>query len=145
MLSAAGVGTSSRVALGGADVGALAAGGLFLCFCFLVVVGVFSLITAAVADSSEALVVVARSGPSLAESVVAVDLLELGAQALFCLGWREELLQLLDGFSDLLFVACIVSQSDAEHLAHLSQVLDREVEVLVSSSGGSTEGRLQSE
>ena len=145
MLSAAGVGTSSRVALGGADVGALAAGRLLLGFGFLVVVGVFSLVAAAVADSAEALVVVAGCGASLAESIVAINLLELRAQALFCLGWREELLQLLDGLSDLLFVACIVSESDAEHLAHLSQVLDREVEVLVSSSGRSAEGRLQSE
>lgn len=144
LLSAAGVGTCSRIALGGADVGALAAGWLFLCFSFLVL-AIFSLIAATVADSSEALVVIARSRATLAESVVAINLLELRAQALFCLRWREELLQLLDGLSDLLFVACVVSQSDAEHLAHLSQVLDCEVEVLVGSSGRTAEGRLQSE
>ena len=45
----------------------------------------------------------------------------------------------------VVFVACIVSQSDAEHLANLFQVLDREMKVIVRYSGGSTEGRLQSE
>jgi len=76
-LSAAGVRTSTRVALGRAEVGTLATSGLFLCFCFLVVVGVFSLVATAVTDSSEALGVIAGRGASLAEPVVAIDLLEL--------------------------------------------------------------------
>lgn len=71
--------------------------------------------------------------------------MELGAQTFFSLWWWEELLQLLYGFSDFLLVAGVVSQGDTEHLAHLAQVLDREVEVLVSSAGWSTERRLQSE
>jgi hypothetical protein len=46
-------------------------------------------------------------------------LLELGAESLFGLWRRKHLLELLDGFSDLLFIACIVSQSYAEETTHV--------------------------
>ena len=130
---------SARIALSGAHVGALAAGRLFLSFGLLIIVGVLTLIATTVANSTKALVVVARCRTSLTEAVIAINLLELRAKAFFCFGWREELLQLLNGLSDFVLVTCVISESNAKHPSHVSQVLNREMEVFMCTSSRSTE------
>jgi hypothetical protein len=79
------------------------------------------------------------SEPSVVEmigtvSIVPVDLLELRAETFLGFGRREQGLQLLDGFADLLLVAGVVSEGDAELSTHFPERLDREVAVFVNSS-----------
>mmetsp|Transcript_13579 Transcript_13579/g.23113 ORF Transcript_13579/g.23113 Transcript_13579/m.23113 type:complete len:396 (-) Transcript_13579:1175-2362(-) len=80
-----------------------------------------------------------------AEAVVAVDLLELLTEALLGLGRGEHDLELLDGLAHLHLVAGVVLERDAEHLAHLAQLLDGEVAVLVGAARGPAEGGLERE
>lgn len=117
LFSSAGVRAGAGVALSCSQIGALSSR-LLLCFGFFVIVGIISLIATAIADS-KTLVVVAWCRSTLAEAIITINLLELGAETLFSLWWREELLQFLNSFSNLVFVARIVSQGDAEHLAHI--------------------------
>lgn len=82
---------------------------------------------------------------ALVEPVVLVDLLELAGESLFGLLRRELDLKLRDGLSDLLLVASIVSQGDAEQLAHVPQHLDVEVVVFELAAGRPKVRDLESE
>ena len=67
------------------------------------------------------------------------------AEPLLSLRRREHLLELGDCLSHLSLIACVVLESVAEHLAHVPQLLNGEVAVLVGASRGSAEGGLERE
>ena len=77
-----------------------------------------------------------------AVSIISIDLLELGAQALFGFGWGKEILEFLDGLANLLFITGIVPECYAKLASHLTQCLNGEVTIFVYSSSGSTKWRL---
>ena len=90
LVPAACIQTSSSTCLGWANIGWLTARLLFLSFTFFVVIGIIHLITSTVTNSTKALVVVTWCWSTLTiTTIVTINLLELRAEALFCL-WRWE-------------------------------------------------------
>ena len=81
----------------------------------------------------------------VSETVVSIYLLELRTQTLFSVWWREHHLKLLYSLSDFLLITSIVSQSDAELLAHVSENRNGKVAIFVQPSSWTTERSLEGE
>ena len=81
----------------------------------------------------------------VSETVVSIYLLKLWAQTLFSIRWREHYFELLYSFSDFLFITSVISQSDAELFAHISEDWDGKVAIFVQPPSWTTEWGLEGE
>ena len=97
---------------------------------------VLSLLAVIVVHAASVEPIVAIALIHTAKTVVLIYLLELRAETFLGLLRRELQLELLNGFSDLGFVACVITQRDTEQLTHVSQHLDVEMVVFELAAGG---------
>ena len=79
------------------------------------------------------------------KSIVSIYLLELRTQALLSIWRRKHDLKFLYSFSDFLFIAGVVSQSDAKLFAHVSQNRYGKVAIFVQPSSWTTKWCLEGE